>query len=243
MNYTSNLEGKKIIFLGGTSGIGLETAKAAVKEGASVIVASSRKNSVDRALSQLPKGSEGYALDLTNEEEIKKFFKEIGRFDHLMFTAGESLLIEEISSTEINNARERFNLRYWGAYMSIKYGYENINKGGSIVLTTGIAGDRPETKWTIAASICGAMTSLTKALAIELAPIRVNAVSPGIVKTELWKNMSNEDRDTMYKTVGQSLPVERVGEASDLAEAYLFLMRENFITGQIITVDGGATLV
>lgn len=122
-----------------------------------------------------------------------------------------------------------------------KYASANIRPGGSIVLTTGIAGARPLKGWTIAASICGAMVSLTRALAVELAPTRVNAVSPGVVRTALWDNLSEADRSAMYQQVGAALPVGRVGEASDIAESFLYLMREGYGTGQVIVVDGGAS--
>jgi NAD(P)-dependent dehydrogenase (short-subunit alcohol dehydrogenase family) len=94
-----------------------------------------------------------------------------------------------------------------------------------------------------AASICGAMDALTRALAVELAPVRVNAVSPGVVRTALWSNMSEADRDAMYRDIGAALPVGRVGEARDIAQAYLYLMREGFSTGQVVVVDGGTVLV
>lgn len=123
------------------------------------------------------------------------------------------------------------------------YGSPNIGKGGSIVLTTGIAGQRPRKGWVVAASVCGTIEALTRALAIELAPIRVNAVSPGVVRTELWQNMSAAEREQMYETVGNSLPVGRVGEPHDIAQAYVFLMHEGFATGQIVVVDGGTVLV
>jgi len=122
-----------------------------------------------------------------------------------------------------------------------KYASANIRPGGSIVLTTGIAGARPLKGWTIAASICGAMVSLTRALAVELAPTRVNADSPGVVRTALWDNLSEADRSAMYQQVGAALPVGRVGEASDIAESFLYLMREGYGTGQVIVVDGGAS--
>ena len=88
------------------------------------------------------------------------------------------------------------------------------------------AKDRPQAGWTVAASICGAIDALTRALAIELAPIRVNAVSPGVVRTPLWNNITDADRETFYRSVSDALPVGRVGEASDVAEAYLHLMRD-----------------
>jgi NAD(P)-dependent dehydrogenase (short-subunit alcohol dehydrogenase family) len=91
--------------------------------------------------------------------------------------------------------------------------------------------------------MCGTIEALTRALAIELAPIRVNAVSPGVVRTNLWQTMSAEDRENLYESVGNSLPVGRVGEAYDLAQAYMYLMQEGFSTGQTIVVDGGTVLV
>lgn len=160
-----------------------------------------------------------------------------------MFTAGEAIQSNELHSIQLDQARQFFNLRFWGAFTAVKYGSSHIRPGGSIVLTTGIVGTRPRKGWTVGASISGAMESLTRALAVELAPIRVNAVSPGVVQTDLWRNMQNINRETMSKNVGASLPVGRVGEAEDLAQAYLYLMREDFSTGQTIVVDGGAVLV
>jgi len=111
------------------------------------------------------------------------------------------------------------------------------------VLTTGIAGQRPRKGWVVAASVCGTIEALTRALAVELAPIRVNAVSPGVVRTNLWQSMSAPERERLYESLGKSLPVGRVGEAHDLAQAYLFLMQEGFSTGQVVVVDGGTVLV
>ena len=95
----------------------------------------------------------------------------------------------------------------------------------------------------MAASICGAIEALTRALAVELAPTRVNAVCPGVVRTELWSNMAQSDRDVMYRGGAERLPVGRVGSPEALADAYLYLMRQGHSTGQVIVVDGGAVLV
>jgi NAD(P)-dependent dehydrogenase (short-subunit alcohol dehydrogenase family) len=118
-----------------------------------------------------------------------------------------------------------------------------LRKEGSIVLTTGIAGQRPQKGWVIAASVCGTIEALTRALAVELAPIRVNAVSPGVVRTNLWQSMSAPERERLFESVGKSLPVGRVGEAHEIAQAYLFLMQEGFSTGQTVVADGGTVLV
>jgi NAD(P)-dependent dehydrogenase (short-subunit alcohol dehydrogenase family) len=238
-----SLRGQRIVLLGGTSGIGFATAEAAAREGAEIVVVSSRQESVDRAVAALPKGTQGFALDLSREEAIAKFFETIGAFDHLVYTAGENLQLSELATTSLDWARQFWNVRYWGAVAAVKYASPHIRRGGSIVLTSGIANPRPRNAWTVAASICGAMEGLTRALAVELAPIRVNAVSPGVVKTPLWGAMSEADREAMYSNVGAALPVGRVGEPEDIAQTYLYLMRQGFSSGQVIVVDGGTVLV
>ncbi|HEX3383680.1 MAG TPA: SDR family oxidoreductase [Mucilaginibacter sp.] len=241
---TSNgLNGKRIILLGGTSGFGLATAKAAAKLGANVVVVSSRQQRVDNALTFLPKGSEGYAADLADEKQIEALFKQIGEFDHLVFTAGETLQLSELSSINTEDAKQFFNTRYWGALMAVKYGSRLIHKDGSIVLTNGTIGLRPWKGWAVAASITGAIESLTRALAVELAPVRVNAVCAGMVRTELWGNMTETEREAMYAEVGGKLLTGKVGEAEDIAEAFLFLMKGNYTNGQVVVVDGGGILV
>jgi len=161
----------------------------------------------------------------------------------LVFTAGDSLHLRDLATTDLGQARRAFELRYWSALAAVKYGSPHIRKGGSIVLTTGVAGLRPQKGWVVAASVCGTIEALTRALAVELAPIRVNAVSPGVVRTNLWQSMSAADREHLYESVGNSLPVGRVGEPYDIAQAYLFLMQEGFSTGQTVVVDGGTVLV
>jgi NAD(P)-dependent dehydrogenase (short-subunit alcohol dehydrogenase family) len=238
-----SLQDTRIVILGGTSGLGFATAEAAAREGARIAIASSSRERVDRAVAALPRGTEGFVVDVSREDNVACFFRTVGAFDHLVFTAGERLTLSPLHTLRLDVAREAFTRRYWGALTAVKYGREQIRPGGSIVLTTGAAKDRPHAGWTVAASICGAIDALTRALAIELAPIRVNAVSPGVVRTALWDNLADSDRETLYRDVGGALPVGRVGEASDVAEAYLYLMRERFSTGQVITVDGGTVLV
>ncbi len=236
------LDGQRIVILGGTSGLGLATAQAAAHEGAQLIVASSRQYSVDHALATLPSGATGHTIDLTDETQIKALFDRIGEIDHLVFTAGENLQLAEIGRTALADAQKFFGLRYWGAFTAVKYGHPHLRKGGSIVLTTGVAGARPHKGWSVVTSICSAVEGLTRALAVELAPLRVNAVSPGMIKTPLWKGMSDEARDAMYREIGLKLPAGRIGEATDVAETYLYLMRNGFVTGQVSVIDGGTTL-
>ena len=239
----STLSGKRIIIMGGSSGLGLATAQAAAAEGANIIIVSSRQQRINEALTTLTGNHEGYAVDLGKEENIKAFFNGIGRFDHMVYTAAENISLNEISATEIESARAFWNLRYWGAFASVKYAAPNINAGGSISLTGGIAGVRPGRSWAVASSICGAMEGLTRALAVELAPIRVNSVVPGVIKTSLWDSMPEADRENFYAAVGESLLVKRVGDPEDIARTFIYLMKQRFGTGQNLIVDGGAVLV
>ena len=243
MQQENGLQNKRVVILGGSSGIGLAVAEQAAARGAKIVIASSNQERVQQAVEPFGANAEGHSLDLSDEQAVENLFKKLGAFDHLVFTAGDTLHLHDLAATDLKQARRAFELRYWAALAAVKYGSRSIRKGGSIVLTTGIAGQRPRKGWVIAASVCGTIEALTRALAVELAPIRVNAVSPGVVRTNLWQNMPAADREQLFESVGKSLPVGRVGEPHDIAQAYLFLMQEEFSTGQIIVVDGGTVLV
>src|ERR1700733_12499376 len=242
MRRGSGLQDKRVIILGGSSGIGLAVAEQASSEGAKVVVVSSNPERVQKAVQSVGGEVDGQTVDLSEEEAVAALFTKLGPFDHLIFTAGDSLRLHELAATDLKQARRAFELRYWSALAAVKYGSPHIRKGGSIVLTTGIAGRRPHKGWAVAASVCGTIEALTRALAIELAPIRVNAVCPGLVRTNLWQSMHTEAREHLYESVGKDLLVGRVGEASEIARAYVFLMQEGYSTGQIVVIDGGASL-
>ena len=243
MRRGNGLENKRVVVLGGSSGIGFAVAELAAAQGAKTIIASSNAERVQKAIESVDGEVQGQAVDVSNERAVEAFFAELGSFDHLVYSAGDSLHLHELSATDLKQARRAFELRYWSALAAVKYGSPHIRRGGSVVLTTGVAGQRPHKGWVVAASVCGTIEAMTRALALELAPIRVNAVSPGVVRTNLWQNMSAAEREHLYESVGKSLPVGRVGEPHDIAQAYLFLMQEGFITGQTIVVDGGTVLV
>jgi NAD(P)-dependent dehydrogenase (short-subunit alcohol dehydrogenase family) len=240
---TQALAGKRVVLLGGTAGIGLATAHAAAQEGASIVLVSSQQSRVDQALRELPPGTTGHAVDLTNEAAVRALFDQVGPFDHLAFTAGGPLQLAPIDATTLDQARAAFDLRLWGAFTAAKHASQHIRVGGSIVLTTGIAGARPQKGWTVAASLCTAIEGLTRALAVELAPLRVNAVSAGIVRTDLWSPIPTAEREAMFQQFAQTLPVKRIAEPADIAQAFVYLMRNGFSTGTVLLVDGGAVLV
>jgi len=237
------LKGKKVVILGGSSGIGFATAKAAATAGGEVIIVSGNQQRIEKALAELPAGSQGFGVDLRNEDQVSNLFVKIGRFDHLVFTAGESLQVDTIGDLEVDAAKQFFDLRYWGAFISVKYASPYVNDGGSITLTGGCASLRPGKGWSLVASICAAMEGFTRAMAIELAPVRVNMVMPGVVRTSLWDGMENAEREGMYDHFSDQLPVKYVAGPEDIAQSYLYLMQQKYSTGQRVIVDGGFVLI
>lgn len=239
-----SLSGKRVVVLGASSGIGLATAQAAAGEGANVVMVSGNAERLEAAWKTLPAGDHRReVVDLSGEENIRVFFEKLGAFDHLVYTAGENLSLNFVDTVDLTQARAFFELRYWSAFAAVKYGAPHIRPGGSVSLVGGTASARPARGWSLGASICGAMEGFTRALAVELAPIRVNCVVPGVIRTNLWNGMTEADREQFYKTVGDALPVGRVGEASEVAQAFIYVMKQAFGTGQTITVDGGTVLV
>ena len=237
-----DIHGQRVVVLGGTSGNGLATAKAAARLGAQVTVVSRRQASVDRALADLPPGTCGRAADLTDTDQVRRLFDDLDSIDHLVFTAGEPLLLMSLDTLDLDKAREFFTLRYFSALWAVHAAMPHLRPGGSITLTSGIVSQRPGPDLAVVASVCGAVESLTRALAVELAPIRVNAVCPGIVRSPLWDPMPQASRDQMYRDTAASIPAGRVGEVGDIAQAYLFCLTQPFATGTVLTIDGGFAL-
>ncbi|MEV5277568.1 MULTISPECIES: SDR family oxidoreductase [unclassified Streptomyces] len=233
-----SLAGKRVVLLGGSSGIGFSVAELAAAEGAQVVIASSSQDKVDRALKRLPDDAQGFRLNVTDEDEVRQFFAELGEFDHLVYTAGDPLQIKSFDETDVAQAQEFFKVRYWGAFTAARHGAAHIRKGGSIVLSSGSAGARPAKGWMVAASITSASEALGRALAVELGPIRVNVVRPGPTRTELWDGSVPEPEE-LYQALGDKLLVGRVGQVSEVAQTYVYLMNNGFSTGSVVTVDGG----
>ncbi|WP_406186971.1 SDR family oxidoreductase [Streptomyces sp. NBC_01006] len=239
---STTLSGRRVVILGGTSGIGLATASLAARQGAQVVTVSSGTDSAARALAALPAGTSAEVADLRDPAQIAAVFERVGAFDHLVFTAGEPLALMRLDELDIDAAREFFALRYFGALGAVAAAAPLLRPGGSVVLTSGTASSRPGPGWAVAASICGAVEALVRALAVELAPIRVNAVSAGVVRSPLWSRIEPAERERMYEQTGASLPLGRVGEVAEVAEAYVYLLRQSYATGTVLSVDGGTAL-
>jgi NAD(P)-dependent dehydrogenase (short-subunit alcohol dehydrogenase family) len=229
--------------LGGSSGIGLATAKAAAATGAQVLIVSGNRSNITRALATMPGNSKGLAADLRDEMAIKRLFEQTGNFDHLVFTAGSSMSVQQVVDLETRTIRDYFELRFWGAFSAVKYSVPAIRNGGSITLTSGIANRRPGRGWALGAGSSGALEGFTLAMAVELAPIRVNIVSPGMTRTNLLSGIPEAEREEMYEQSGARLLTGPVATAEEVAQTYLYLMKAAFVTGQVVIADGGAVLL
>lgn len=214
------MNGKRVVLIGGTAGIGLATAHAAAAAGAQVVVVSGKQASVAKALAELPTGTQGETVDVRQEAEVKTLYDRVGAFDHLVYTAGEAMTLTPVVETEMSVVRQYFETRFRGAYASIKNAAPHIRPGGSIVLSSGGASQRSSRGWAVAAAALGAMESMTRTLAVELAPIRVNLVRPGMTRTEVRQEFSEDEREQLFRSRGAALPAGRVGEPEDIARTY-----------------------
>lgn len=236
-----SLKNARVLVVGGTSGIGLGVAATVAERGAVPIVVSRRQSSVDRALAELPATSVGATVDLADPAALDRLVSDVGEIDHLVFTAGEPMEMVGLDGLTAEVVGQAFQTRYVGALLSARAFRRCIKPGGSITLTSGTAAGRPGLG-VLPSSICSAVNALTKALAVELAPLRVNAVAPGPVHTPMWDALGQSDLQTLLAQVAQQLPLGRVGEVADAAAAYVYLMEQEFGTGVVLTVDGGTLL-
>ncbi|MDI7743390.1 SDR family oxidoreductase [Lysinibacillus fusiformis] len=239
---TLTLKGKRVVVLGGTSGIGLATAKAFLDASAQVIIASRSASKLSDAKAKLGGNAEGYEIDFRSEEKVADFFKMVGKFDHLVVTAGEGAM-GHFSELPVAAVKEAFDSKFWGQYISVHAALPYLNDESSITLTSGVYGVRPPQGATTLASINSAIDGLVRGLSVDLAPIRVNVVSPGIVDTPLYGGMPENQRQDMYNEIAQQLPVGRVAQPKDIAETYVYLAKNGFTTGISVLIDGGAHLI
>lgn len=237
------LENKRIVIIGGSSGIGLATARAAVEAGAAVVIAGRSAEKLERAIQEIGDSTkvEAHTLDVRDEAAVRAFFEHIGPFDHLT-TPGSAISGGHFLTGASASARADFESKFWGQYNAAKYGAPNLRPGGSIVLFSGIYAQRPPSGVSSIAAINGAIEALGRALAVELSPLRVNVVSPGLVDTPIFSFMSESERKDMFDSVARSIPARRIGQPEDIAQAVLYLMSNPYSTGTTLFVDGGHTL-
>ncbi|CAM4184765.1 short-chain dehydrogenase [Bacillus wiedmannii] len=233
----TTLKDNRIVIIGGSSGIGLATAKQAIEQGAHVIIAGRSKEKLMIAQEIISNNRlQTYVLDNQDKNQLEDFFKKLGNFDHL-FTPGASYTLGPITATD-DIAESSFIGKFWPQYYAVKYAIPFLSDSGSIVLMSGAFSQRP-LKGAPAYGACnGAIESLGKALAVEIAPIRVNVVSPGTIRRE---NEQNENRLTAYEAYKSLSLLKRPGHNDEIAHTVLYLMQNSFTTGNVLFPDGGYT--
>lgn len=237
-----SLEGKKVVVIGATSGMGRATVEAAASEGARVVAAGRSPEKLSDVKASGGGGIEPAKVDVTDRGSVEDLFERVGGVDHLVITAAD-LSYAPVLEIDEADARRVFDSKLWGIFHAVRAAAPRMSQGGSVVLVSGVASEKPTPGASIVAAVNGAIPAFARALAVELAPIRVNVVSPGIVDTPSWGMMPDEEREGFFEQTAGALPVERVGEARDIAQAIVFLMNNGYTTGETLNVNGGALLV
>lgn len=235
------MQNKKIVIIGGSSGIGLETAKQVISLGAEVVIASRSEDKLHKAKEMLGPRAAIYVLDTSDEQQVKSFFEKVGPYDHLIVSAAETSG-GSFLQLETDQARKLFENKFWGQYYAAKYGASQLSTEGSITLFSGVVAYKPMIGSSALGAVNAAVSNLGQTLALELAPIRVNVVSPGIIDTPSRSKMPENTRNQFYDTVAHKLPVKRVGLAEDVARGVIYLIQNQFVTGTVLHVDGGHIL-
>jgi NAD(P)-dependent dehydrogenase (short-subunit alcohol dehydrogenase family) len=231
------LQGKKVVVVGGSSGIGLSTAELAKAQGAEVIIASRNAERLNAAAKKL--GATAIPADVTSDESVASLFRSCGPVDHVVVTAAQ-LRSGPFKTVAMEDVRGTMEGKFWGAWRVARSA--EIRAGGSLTLVSGYLSIRPRPNSAIVGAANGAIESLARSLALELAPVRVNCVSPGIIDTPIRAAMPEAARLDMLAKTAASLPVGRVGTGEDIARQILAFMTIGFATGSIVYIDGGALI-
>ena len=232
-----SLKDRRIVITGGGTGIGLATAQFAASRGASVVLMGRRESKLQGAVEAIGAAATHRVLDVTDGEAVMRAFKAIGPFDHLV-TCAAGITIGAFEKLPESALREFFEVKFWGQVRAIRAALPSLSRNGSIVAMSGFLYRKPSAGYSAFAAANGAIEALVKVLAIELAPIRINALVPGQIDT-LREIIGEEANRGRAEAAAAKLPVGRIGTPEDVAHAALFLLENRFTTGTALDVDGG----
>jgi NAD(P)-dependent dehydrogenase (short-subunit alcohol dehydrogenase family) len=237
----AKLDGARVLVIGGASGVGFAVAAAAIEAGAEVLVGSSQTSRIEAAANKLGRSATAQTVDVRDEASVATFFDTAGSFDHLVFTAGDwGHMFGPTRDLDVEASKARMEVRFWGAARTAKHAIRQIDKDGSITLTGGMLAHRPRPGAPLVTASAHTTEGLAMGLARDLAPIRVNAVCLGLIMSEQVQTSMGE---AMINSFTANLPLPRGGTVEEAAEAYIYLMRNTYVTGQVLRVDGGGSLV
>jgi NAD(P)-dependent dehydrogenase (short-subunit alcohol dehydrogenase family) len=236
------LRGATVVVVGGSSGIGLATAELAHEEGAHVVIAGRDPDRLKKAREQIGGDTKAFPLNVAVEDEVRELFESLDRVDHVATLAGAQVA-GRITETDVDQLRIPMDVRRWGSLYLCKHAAGHMGEGGSITLCSGIVAERPMPGRAMGTVTTAATEAFGRAMALELAPIRVNTIRPGAVDTPLTVRLMGDRREEFIAAEAKRLPVGRFGRPADLGHAILFLMQNTYITGITLTVDGGRLLL
>jgi NAD(P)-dependent dehydrogenase (short-subunit alcohol dehydrogenase family) len=242
LHQPARLDGKTVLVFGGTSGIGLAAALQAKAIGANVIVVGFERDRAAQAAAE--HGFDGWRVaDVTRSETIVAALADVGPVDHLVLLAG-SFVTGRIRDADVDHLKRAFDERIWAAVHAIRALGDRLAHDGSITFVSGSLADRPNAYGTAAlAAASAAMEAFARGLVLELAPIRVNTISPGAIETPLLAKALGDGRDAFVATMKQTLPLHRMGSAEQAGAGVVFLITNGWMNGATLNVDGGARLV
>lgn len=235
-----SLQDKTVMVVGRGSGIARAVALLAQSEGARVIVAGRDQGKLATAYRDTDVTAQ--AVDLTDDASIAALADRVGAVDHLVSTASARAR-GNLADLERRNLRLSFDTKVIGPTMLAKYFAPQINPGGSFVLFSGVHAFKLNVGYLGVGITNGAVDFLTRWLAVELAPVRVNAISPGVIDTGAWDSLGEDGKRDYFAHIAAGNPVRRIGTPEDVASAVLFAMTNTFMTGMTLKVDGGEPLI
>ncbi|BCP52606.1 putative short chain dehydrogenase/reductase [Kaistia sp. 32K] len=237
----ATFEGRTVAIIGGGSGIGFRVAELAAAAGAEVVLGGRSAERLQKAVETIGPKARGASADLEDRASIRAFFEPLATLDHL-FVPAATYTVGSLADLSDEDAESPFRTKFWGQYHAIKAAAPKLASDGSIVLMAGAAGARPLKGAAAYAACNSAIEGLGRALALELAPVRVNTVSPGTIDGHLWRSRPEAIRETAFAHYSRIAAAGRPGTEDEIADAVLFLMRNSFMTGTTLYADGGYTL-
>jgi NAD(P)-dependent dehydrogenase (short-subunit alcohol dehydrogenase family) len=235
-----SLANSTVVILGGSSGIGLATAKAAKAEGARVVITGRSVARLESAKAELGGEIKAVALDVSDEAGTRTLFGDLEQVDHVFITAGAVALDPKLAANR-ESVSPALDTRFWGAFYAAKFAAPKMRDGGSITFMSGTTAIRPLRSASVATASCGAVETFARSLAVDLAPIRVNVIQPGLIDTP-FLDVFGERRNALIAEYSRRLPAGRPGRPEEVAAAVLFLMKNGFVTGITLRIDGGGVL-
>lgn len=237
---TMDLSNQRILIVGGSSGMGLASARRLAEAGGAVTIASRSQERLNSALEHLPDGVATQALDFTDRQSLERALSAIGALDHLVLAGAGPAAWGPFLDVDLAAFRAAIETKLIGYWNTLQAVVPKLRPDGSATLLTGAASRATMPGTAGLAAVNGAINRLGLTLAKELAPLRVNVISPGLVDTPAYDSMPKEARQALFDNAASALPVGRTGLPEDIADAVLFVLSNGFTTGALIDVDGGA---